>query len=123
MKKLVYNKTTKFFVAIVREDIPIAEEYDYVLSEELPEDIDTTYKYLDGNWVHSPQIASQDDIISNQWNFVKSERNKKLFETDWTQLPDVVLRNKEAWATYRQALRDITTQSDPYNIVWPTPPG
>lgn len=27
--------------------------------------------------------------------------------------------NKVAWATYRQALRDITLQADPLNIVWP----
>jgi hypothetical protein len=29
---------------------------------------------------------------------------------------------KEVWAAYRQALRDVTLQPDPFNIVWPTPP-
>jgi len=29
------------------------------------------------------------------------------------------LVDKTAWATYRQALRDITTQADPFNITWP----
>ena len=28
----------------------------------------------------------------------------------------------DAWKTYRQALRDITKQSDPDNITWPTKP-
>jgi hypothetical protein len=57
-----------------------------------------------------------------QWVVVKAKRNALLVESDWTQLPDVVLNNKEQWATYRQQLRDITTQSDPFNIVWPSKP-
>lgn len=53
----------------------------------------------------------------------KTKRNRLLYETDWTQLPDVTLSNKAAWATYRQALRDITTQTDyPTQINWPTAP-
>jgi|LakMenEpi03Aug12_release.lakeMendotaPanAssembly.Ray.scaffolds.fasta_scaffold1960121_2 hypothetical protein len=52
-----------------------------------------------------------------------TRRNRLLYETDWTQLPDVPLANKAAWATYRQALRDVPTQSGyPVNVVWPTPP-
>jgi len=57
-----------------------------------------------------------------QWFLVKSQRNKLLLNSDWTQLPDVGISNKSAWATYRQALRDITSQTDPFNIIWPTPP-
>lgn len=56
------------------------------------------------------------------WDTVKLERAKRLLATDWTQLPDVPLATKEAWSVYRQALRDITEQPDPFNIVWPTPP-
>lgn len=53
----------------------------------------------------------------------KTKRNRLLSETDWTQMPDVTLATKTAWATYRQALRDITEQSGyPTNIIWPTPP-
>ena len=53
----------------------------------------------------------------------KIKRNRILYETDWTQMPDVPLANKAAWATYRQELRDITKQTGyPAEIVWPTPP-
>jgi hypothetical protein len=53
----------------------------------------------------------------------KTKRNRLLYETDWTQMPDVPLTNKVLWATYRQALRDITAQSGyPAEIIWPTPP-
>jgi hypothetical protein len=45
-----------------------------------------------------------------------------LAESDWTQLPDAPV-DKEAWATYRQALRDITKQDGfPEDVEWPTRP-
>jgi hypothetical protein len=56
-----------------------------------------------------------------QWAIVRAERNKLLADCDWTQLPDAPV-DTAAWAVYRQALRDITTQADPFNIVWPTLP-
>lgn len=49
----------------------------------------------------------------------RTRRNALLTASDWTQLPDVPLATKDAWAVYRQALRDITNQTDP---KWPTPP-
>lgn len=49
-------------------------------------------------------------------------RNNILAGTDWTQLPDSTV-DKAVWATYRQALRDVPSQSGfPDNIVWPVPP-
>lgn len=53
---------------------------------------------------------------------VRAERNIKLSETDWTQIADSTA-DKTAWATYRQALRDITGQVGfPWTITWPTQP-
>jgi len=53
----------------------------------------------------------------------KIKRNRILYETDWTQMPDVSIATKAAWATYRQELRDITTQAGyPTEITWPIPP-
>jgi hypothetical protein len=63
------------------------------------------------------------EISSNvQLEIIRTERDQRLKATDWTQLPDVPLTTKEKWAVYRQALRDITEQPDPFNIIWPTPP-
>jgi hypothetical protein len=56
------------------------------------------------------------------WAVIRARRDVLLAPTDWTQLPDVPLATKEIWAAYRQALRDITQQADPHNIIWPTPP-
>lgn len=53
------------------------------------------------------------------------QRNVRLFESDWTQLPDVHLtaEQKAVWATYRQALRDVTDQDGfPSNVLWPQMP-
>jgi hypothetical protein len=53
---------------------------------------------------------------------VRYERDQMLASTDWTQLADAPV-NKDAWSAYRQALRDVTSQSSfPFNIVWPEKP-
>lgn len=57
-----------------------------------------------------------------KWQEIRDRRNYELEKSDWTQLPDVPIPTKTAWATYRQELRDVTTQTDPFNITWPVPP-
>ena len=53
---------------------------------------------------------------------VRTDRNKKLTDTDWTQLADSNA-NATTWGTYRQALRDLpTTDGFPHNVTWPTEP-
>ena len=48
----------------------------------------------------------------------------KLIETDWTcsivDVPENILLKRNEWLAYRQELRDITKQPDPFNIIWPT---
>ena len=57
-----------------------------------------------------------------QFDYVRRVRNDELGATDWTQLADSTV-DKAAWATYRQALRDLPTQNaDPKKIVFPTRP-
>ncbi len=53
---------------------------------------------------------------------IRDERDKKLAACDWTQLPDAMV-DKAAWATYRQALRDVPQQPGfPETILWPEKP-
>tara|TARA_Y100001938_G_scaffold129026_1_gene183456 strand:- start:218 stop:583 length:366 start_codon:yes stop_codon:yes gene_type:complete len=56
------------------------------------------------------------------WEEIREKRDALLLETDWTQNSDVPEATKAKWQTYRQALRDVPSQSDPYNITWPTKP-
>lgn len=53
---------------------------------------------------------------------VRKIRATMLAESDWTQVADAPV-DKNAWATYRQALRDIPEQSGfPTDVVWPDTP-
>jgi len=53
---------------------------------------------------------------------IRSERNEKLAASDWTQIADSTA-DKPAWATYRQALRDVPSQTGfPWNVTWPQEP-
>lgn len=64
-----------------------------------------------------PPIPSNEELLLK----IRQERNIKLSATDYTQLNDVTV-DKEAWATYRQALRDFPDTCDIENPIWPTPP-
>ena len=60
------------------------------------------------------------EILAQKWEGVRGERNMRLSVTDWRASSDLTLSDE--WKTYRQALRDVPTQSDPDNITWPTEP-
>ena len=62
--------------------------------------------------------------LNSKWSQIRFQRNKLLLECDWTQLVDTQLTSEKKieWQTYRQLLRDVTLQSDPYNIIWPDEP-
>ena len=52
---------------------------------------------------------------------VRTERDSLLAKTDWTGLSDVTMSAE--MTTYRQALRDITSQDGfPQNVIWPSMP-
>ena len=83
--------------------------------------------FVDNRWTQSwavrdltaEEVASRDNAKADA---VRAERNAKLEASDWTQVADAPV-DKAAWATYRQALRDITSQSGfPWTIDWPTQP-
>jgi len=85
---------------------------------------------IDGQWFTKYSVSDMDaEAIAAtdaaQATSVRQTRDEKLKETDW-----MVIRSAETstslaaeWATYRQALRDVTTQSDfPWEVQWPEQP-
>jgi hypothetical protein len=59
---------------------------------------------------------------AEQAKSVRQSRNDKLKECDWTQIADSTA-DKQVWATYRQALRDVTAQQGfPWTVEWPVAP-
>lgn len=56
------------------------------------------------------------------WDEIRVRRDLLLARSDWTQLPDAVA-NKDLWATYRHALRNLPQEyTSPADVVWPNPP-
>jgi hypothetical protein len=92
-----------------------------------------------GEWVKKPDypgLGYSWNVDTKAWDLnsaflyvqIRSDRDHRLFISDWTQMPDSPLTStkKAEWVTYRQALRDfplnnsnITNYS---SIVWPTTP-
>ena len=86
------------------------------------------------------ELAWSNNAPDRAMKKARKERNIFLAESDWTQMVDYSGADKEAWATYRQALRDlpqtytgdeliqsIANRTDLVNPVddgkWPTKPG
>jgi len=67
--------------------------------------------------------AKLSELVANEpWRELRSERNGRLAASDWSQVADAPV-DKAAWATYRQALRDLPANTtDPLNPVWPELP-
>jgi hypothetical protein len=99
---------------------PKPNDYTKNISEETPILVEGVYYQ---NWVQTNATQSEIDLrISDKWEEVRTQRNELLQECDWTQLSDIPQSTKDVWTTYRQQLRDITSQSNPYSIVWPVKP-
>jgi hypothetical protein len=75
------------------------------------------------NWIQTNASQSEIDYrLENQWFIIRQTRNELLVECDWTQLADVSAETKSIWSEYRQSLRDITSQTNPFSITWPVKP-
>ena len=96
----------------------------------------TEYSGLE--WVDSIQTKPTETEINSKisaldnaepMRLLRIERDARIVKTDWRALSDLTLA--DAWKTYRQALRDITTQTpklgsdyelDLTSVTWPTEP-
>ena len=68
---------------------------------------------------HSAWVAMKD---AEQAQAIRQQRNQKLKDTDWTQVADAPV-SQLTWATYRQALRDVPSQTGfPWDVQWPIQP-
>jgi hypothetical protein len=71
------------------------------------------------------QFNSQfpDATDSQKWEQIILWRNEELARTDWRMISDTPT-DKTAWATYRQALRDLPAQAGlAEEAVFPAQPG
>ena len=102
--------------------------------------IGDTYEGIDWSETNSQTKPTKEEVTAklNELNnaepfrLLREERNKLIAETDWTQGRDVTLSNDTNWKTYRQALRDLPSKSNPKlssngkldmsSVTWPTKP-
>ena len=59
------------------------------------------------------------------WEEVRATRDRLLAACDWTQMPDIQMSEEtiNLWRTYRQTLRDITSDyKKPADVRWPESP-
>ncbi|MDB2441752.1 phage tail assembly chaperone [Candidatus Pelagibacter bacterium] len=94
----------------------------------------TRYKMINGERVafkaeeetarDAEELAWNNDVSNRRMAELRRQRDALLAETDWMANSDVTM--SDAWITYRQALRDITSQTPIddalSNITFPTKP-
>ena len=104
------------------ESIIIGEyvENEYIILKDSPVRLPSkpsphhVFNYTTKEW-EDPRTAE------TEWPLVRAKRDNLLAQTDWVtarayERGEPVPQN---YLIYRQALRDITNQSDPFNITWP----
>ena len=96
---------------------------------EVPEGLDPhcimAVRDPDGNVTLVEDPAKVQARLDTAWASLRAERNARLAACDWTQLADAHLSQdkKDAWATYRQELRDLPESvTDPTAPEWPLDP-
>lgn len=99
---------------------PNPNDYTKTITEGTPQLVDGSYIQI---WDEVDATQSEIDTkLEDRWEVIRILRSELLLECDWTQLADIPTETKELWQTYRQELRNITSQTNPFLIVWPVKP-
>lgn len=121
MKGVILEKDTFKVCTIYTKN----DEIEACLRQDFPEEkhifVDVTDDVNIKNIKVNPDGTVTTDA-SYLYGEIRQKRNQLLTDCDWTRLDDVQC-DKQAWAAYRQLLRDLpSTVTDPTNVTWPTPP-
>ena len=115
------NDILEGFGVYVVMQTPKPNDYTKTITEGTPNLVDGVYYQ---NWVLEDSTESEIQTrIQYKWDEIRNLRTELLKECDWRVLADSpVGDNRTAWIEYRQELRNITSQENPFNIVWPIQP-
>lgn len=71
----------------------------------------------------SGDVVEQPYTEAEALKAVRALRTQRLYDCDWTQLPDAPLSDaqREQWRTYRQELRDMMDDFEWGLTAWPEP--
>lgn len=111
-------KGLQYLFALERKYPTMIPEFIGECDDDADLSIDGFLKEIDQAELEYEQAEEQ----NSQAHRVRVDRNLRLQASDWTQLADAPV-DKDAWAVYRQALRDIPDQEGfPWNVQWPEQP-
>ena len=106
---------------IVVNQTPKPNDYTKNITEGTPQLVDGVYIQV-WNEINATEEEIQTKI-ELKWNEIRTLRNELLLECDGGVLPDSpVGETLTDWIQYRQELRNITSQENPFSIVWPAQP-
>ena len=117
---LAENRADTEAAAQANVEIMVSEGYSNAFYAELPNG-SQGYLRVSGSSVVVDTDQEAADALAFKWASIRSQRDALLAASDYTQVADAP-GDTAAWATYRQALRDVPSQSDVDNITWPTEP-
>jgi len=127
------NSNVSFPISITND---ILENFDVYPVQSVSVDDDYTKNIVEGTPIFSGSVyiqtwnitdATEEEInikIEEKWIEIRDIRDSLLVQSDWTQFQDSPITGSKLteWQTYRQSLRDITNQSNPFSLTWPTKP-
>lgn len=105
--------------------VPVTPGITLEVPEGLTWDMVKAVRDSDGSVTLVEDPRKVEDHKAALWSQLRAERNRRLAACDWTQLTDAHMSQdrKDAWATYRQALRDLPDElTDPTQVTWPSDP-
>ena len=115
MKALILNKQV---MDIAEVEFEVSPSFTWV---ECDNTVQVGWVYNGSTFTDLEPPVTDDDLAFS----IREERDYLLAKSDWTQATDSPLTDakKAQWVTYRQALRDITSQNTfPTNVTYPVEP-
>lgn len=113
-----------FFRGVTTSLSPVTNSNFTLVQTDIPDAELRSSRLVDGEIVTGVGEEVVDNSITDEAVRIvaREQRDLLLQQSDWTQVPDAPV-NAASWATYRQSLRDVPSQSGfPDNITWPTKP-
>jgi hypothetical protein len=122
MPQMLTEATLKSFDATVVLEGPQAQPTRYQVAYR------NGVEQIDGKWYTKYSVSDMSAEAraakdAEQAKSVRDTRDRLIAETDWSQAKDIADSVSAKYTTYRQALRDVPTQTGfPWDVQWPTKP-
>ncbi len=122
MKALILTGDSR--VCQIEEDESVFPVHSSLRWIDCDDTVTTNHTYVDGQFVDPVEWSDE-----YQWREIRIRRDALLNQSDWSQSSDAPV-DAAAWATYRQALRDMPSNvsdpapvyNDPTHSAWPLKP-